>query len=432
MKEHRHSDERKGGVTLKKFRGHCAALTFLLCLSVLLTPFRANALAVAEGTYTWPMSTDKEITTGMYYSDGTYHGAADFSAAVGSPVFATANGVVVEVQDNRCQGSHYQGNSQYACPLGENCSAVAQFGENGGYGNYILIDHGGNMRVRYAQLQTGSFQVKVGDQVRQGQQIASSGISGNASVPHLHFEMVLDDVQVDPKDYLTRTKPDMINHNPVITLESAVSSVPGQLSVKGWAYDPDNTSAALRVNLYAAESASASGTLIGILTANTARQDVNTRYSCGVYHGFEQTVNVSLTGTFYIRAEAVNVGEGENVLSDNAPAVVFGVDSEPPTASLVSVGNLSPSGYSVTVSASDNVGVTSVRMPSWVGTYTSEVPWYQAVRMGDNWVCTIDRNGESGLWHTDVRTYDAAGNQVSTGVTNASGVVTFTDVVIGN
>jgi murein DD-endopeptidase MepM/ murein hydrolase activator NlpD len=56
-------------------------------------------------------------------------------------------------------------------------------------GNFIVIDLGDGQYAQYAHLRPGSVKVKVGDRVRRGQHVAQVGISGDARVPHLHFQV---------------------------------------------------------------------------------------------------------------------------------------------------------------------------------------------------------------------------------------------------
>lgn len=76
----------------------------------------------------------------------------------------------------------------------------------GGYGNYILIDHGNGYVTRYAHCDE-TF-VKKGDVVTQGQVIATMGDTGSFSEKvgiHLHFELMKDGVRVDPMEFFTTT-----------------------------------------------------------------------------------------------------------------------------------------------------------------------------------------------------------------------------------
>ncbi len=117
------------------------------------------------------------VTTGMYYSTGSYHGAVDFGTEGinGSPIFAVADGIVVTSEN-----------------LG-----------NRSYGNYIIIYHPScNLYTLYAHGQNGSRLVSAGQTVKQGQQIMSVGSTGNSSGPHLHFE-----VRTSPGYYSNRVNP---------------------------------------------------------------------------------------------------------------------------------------------------------------------------------------------------------------------------------
>ena len=177
--------------------------------------FFIKAASPGDGTYTWPVTTDHVITAGYYYPKGGFHGATDFGCSIGTPVYATAAGTVIEVVDRGCQGSHNSECAQYLrCPLGTTCEAVTGSGSSkGSYGNYITIDHGNNVYSLYGHLQTGfGTSISVGTKVAQGQQIAYSGNAGNSTGPHLHFEMRMGSNSyssiVDPQNYLTKLKPD--------------------------------------------------------------------------------------------------------------------------------------------------------------------------------------------------------------------------------
>lgn len=78
-------------------------------------------------------------------------------------------------------------------------------GVQGDYGNVVWIDHGGGVLTVYAHLST--VEVRTGDPVDAGRPIGRSGSSGNASGPHLHFEVWRWGRQVDPVPLLGR-RPD--------------------------------------------------------------------------------------------------------------------------------------------------------------------------------------------------------------------------------
>jgi murein DD-endopeptidase MepM/ murein hydrolase activator NlpD len=73
-------------------------------------------------------------------------------------------------------------------------------GDNGGYGNYILIDHGNQYTTGYGHLL--KFRVKEGDHVSRGQVIGLIGDTGRSTGPHLHYEISVDGKTIDPYKFL--------------------------------------------------------------------------------------------------------------------------------------------------------------------------------------------------------------------------------------
>ena len=69
-----------------------------------------------------------------------------------------------------------------------------------GYGNTVMIDHGGGIVSLYGHNQ--SLAVSVGQSVKQGQVVAYCGSTGNSTGPHCHFEVRLNGEPVSPQDYL--------------------------------------------------------------------------------------------------------------------------------------------------------------------------------------------------------------------------------------
>jgi murein DD-endopeptidase MepM/ murein hydrolase activator NlpD len=70
----------------------------------------------------------------------------------------------------------------------------------GGYGNLVVVDHGGGISTAYAH--NSGYASSVGQTVSQGQVIAYSGNTGNSSGPHVHFEVRVNGSAVDPLGYL--------------------------------------------------------------------------------------------------------------------------------------------------------------------------------------------------------------------------------------
>jgi murein DD-endopeptidase MepM/ murein hydrolase activator NlpD len=100
------------------------------------------------------------------------HTGLDFPAPTGTPIHAAAGGRVIEAE------------------------------HDGAYGLALQIDHGNGLVTRYGH--TSQILVKPGDLVRRGQQVALVGSTGRSTGPHLHFEVLLEDVPQDPAKFLAR------------------------------------------------------------------------------------------------------------------------------------------------------------------------------------------------------------------------------------
>jgi murein DD-endopeptidase MepM/ murein hydrolase activator NlpD len=105
------------------------------------------------------------------------HKGVDLAVDTGTPVRATARGVVV----------------------------VANPGYNGGYGQVIYIDHGNGIVSRYAHL--SQIKVEVGHHVERGELIALSGATGNVTGAHLHYEIRVNGNPVNPTGYMPKDIP---------------------------------------------------------------------------------------------------------------------------------------------------------------------------------------------------------------------------------
>lgn len=73
-------------------------------------------------------------------------------------------------------------------------------------GNIVIIDHGNGYKTRYYHLKHKSVKVKAGDKVKAGQAIGEMGNTGYSFGGHLHLEVRLNGVQVDPYDYVFKNK----------------------------------------------------------------------------------------------------------------------------------------------------------------------------------------------------------------------------------
>ncbi|MCX6792542.1 MAG: M23 family metallopeptidase [Candidatus Falkowbacteria bacterium] len=125
----------------------------------------STAIIPAGGRMAWP-TTGHRIT--QYYS--WRHTGVDIADHIGTPIYAADSGVVTTVGYNR-----------------------------GGYGNQIIISHGGGKTTRYGHL--SAFDVVVGQKVTKGQYIAAMGSTGRSTGPHLHFEVMLNGARYNPLNY---------------------------------------------------------------------------------------------------------------------------------------------------------------------------------------------------------------------------------------
>ena len=155
-----------------------------------------------NGKFTWPCPGYTHITSNYGYRWGKLHKGIDIAKAgiSGKNVVAAASGTVT-IGCNTCTHNYGKVNSNgtaYSCACG-------------GYGNYLMIDHGmyngTYYRTVYAHLKPGSITVKTGQKVNMGQKIGAVGSTGNSTGYHLHFEVRTGKSKnslspVNPKDYL--------------------------------------------------------------------------------------------------------------------------------------------------------------------------------------------------------------------------------------
>jgi murein DD-endopeptidase MepM/ murein hydrolase activator NlpD len=126
------------------------------------------AIGVSASGWTWPAS--GPVTSEYGYRWGRLHAGIDIGAPTGAPIYAATSGV------------------------------VSYTGVMGGYGNMVMIDHGGGVVTAYAH-QT-QILVGVGTRVSGGQQIGTVGSTGNSTGPHLHFEVRVGGSPRNPRSYL--------------------------------------------------------------------------------------------------------------------------------------------------------------------------------------------------------------------------------------
>jgi murein DD-endopeptidase MepM/ murein hydrolase activator NlpD len=110
-------------------------------------------------------------TSGFGYRWGVLHAGIDIANSVGTPIKAAKSGRVIVAGWNA-----------------------------GGYGNWVIIDHGGGFSTLYGHM--SKIRTSEGASVKQGQQIGDMGSTGNSTGPHLHFETRVGGNPQDPTRYL--------------------------------------------------------------------------------------------------------------------------------------------------------------------------------------------------------------------------------------
>ncbi len=122
----------------------------------------------------WPVR--GKITAGFgqrldpFSGEGVFHSGVDISTPFGTRVECGGDGIVL------------------------------QAGFDSGYGNAIVVDHGFGLTTKYGHL--SKILVVVGQEVKRGQVIGAVGMTGKATGPHLHYEVMVNDTPVNPMKYL--------------------------------------------------------------------------------------------------------------------------------------------------------------------------------------------------------------------------------------
>lgn len=128
-----------------------------------------------SGYFCWPVVGLEVVTSPFGWRSLGNHRGIDISGAnaSGSLVVAGASGVVTEAGWS-----------------------------TGGYGNYVMIDHGNGVETLYAHMLDNSLMVSVGDHVTKGQAIGRVGNTGYSFGAHLHFEVRINGTRVNPAWYI--------------------------------------------------------------------------------------------------------------------------------------------------------------------------------------------------------------------------------------
>jgi murein DD-endopeptidase MepM/ murein hydrolase activator NlpD len=119
----------------------------------------------------WPANGEVSSRYGLRWGGSDFHPGIDIAADIGTPIVATADGVVIESGWN-----------------------------SGGYGYMVDVDHGNGIVTRYGH--NSQLAVSVGTTVKKGQVIAYMGSTGFSTGPHLHYEVRVNGKAVNPDRYL--------------------------------------------------------------------------------------------------------------------------------------------------------------------------------------------------------------------------------------
>lgn len=158
-------------MTIMKRLSFAALATLMVIASV-------NLIGQMDPPDTSPLKGDVQITSsyGMrmhpIYKVKKLHKGVDFKAPIGTPVYATSDGVVIKALMNE---------------------------EGKGYGKHIIIQHDEQYKTLYAQL--SKMDVEVGQKVKKGDKIGEVGSSGASTAPHLHYEVIKDGERENPENY---------------------------------------------------------------------------------------------------------------------------------------------------------------------------------------------------------------------------------------
>jgi murein DD-endopeptidase MepM/ murein hydrolase activator NlpD len=106
-------------------------------------------------------------------------------------------------------------------------SGVEDVGWRGNYGRYLRIRHDSRLETSYAHLSRFARGLQVGARVTRGQRIGFVGATGVATGPHLYFEVILDDVRIDPLG-LPTTVPIRLSGTELAEFRRGVQSASGE------------------------------------------------------------------------------------------------------------------------------------------------------------------------------------------------------------
>lgn len=131
-------------------------------------------LAAEKAPFAMPVNEGVRLTSGFGQRWGRLHAGTDFAGAHGTPIMATADGV------------------------------VSHAGWQSGYGRLVKIEHAFGIETRYAHM--SRIRVKPGQRVSRGDRIGDMGNTGRSTGTHLHYEVRVDQKAINPMTYIKAAK----------------------------------------------------------------------------------------------------------------------------------------------------------------------------------------------------------------------------------
>ena len=188
--------------------------------------------------------------------------------------------------------------------------------------------------------------------------------------------------------------------------------------VKGWAFDPDNTSAKVAVHVYINNECHE------VIADKYHDQGLDDTFHCGTDHGFDQDILTDQTGEVTVSFYAIDEQDADqhsepfdNSSYKNPTKVTITSDKTGPTISNAKITNVDSTGYTVTCTVTDANGVNRVQFPTWTKKNDQDDllsdwginPKVSGTRNGNTFtfrVKTSDHNNESGVYYTHIYAYD--------------------------
>jgi murein DD-endopeptidase MepM/ murein hydrolase activator NlpD len=132
------------------------------------------------------------VRSDPFHGGAAMHAGIDIPGPVGTPVYATADGV------------------------------VGRAGVAGGYGNLVTLDHGKGIETRYGHL--SKILVEPNTRVRRGQLIGLMGSTGRSTGSHLHYEVRIDGAAVNPVPFMQNVNMDQLQQRATVQLTASTGN----------------------------------------------------------------------------------------------------------------------------------------------------------------------------------------------------------------